>query len=72
MKRPQTVAVDAQCVDEAAMHRADYVHPRSGSKVWQFYLPAPPDLIPHFGSLWACRKSLGTTDLQEANARAKQ
>jgi integrase len=72
MKRPKTADVDAQCVDDAAMHRADYVHPRAGSKVWQFYLPAPPDLIAHFGSQWACRKSLGTTDLREANARAKQ
>lgn len=52
------------------MRRAPYVHHRPGSDRYQFALPAPPDLAHHFPSQWAVRKSLGTSELREANKRA--
>lgn len=52
------------------MRRAPYVHRRPGSDRYQFALPAPPDLAHHFPSQWAARKSLGTSELREANKRA--
>ena len=52
------------------MRRAPYVHRRPGSDRYQFALPAPPDLAHHFPSQWAVRKSLGTSELREANKKA--
>lgn len=68
--KTKTAAVDAKCVDESSMRRAPYVHRRPGSDRYQFALPAPPDLAHHFPSQWAVRKSLGTSELREANKKA--
>jgi hypothetical protein len=46
---------------------------RPGSANWQYWKPNPDDLLNHpaiGGKQWACRVSLGTSDLREANAKA--
>ena len=53
------------------MTRFPGVHPRTGTRKWQFVLKAPQDLLRHFPSGWAVRCSLGTADLREANDKAK-
>lgn len=51
---------------------ADGVYRRDNSTQWQFGLRVPKDLLPKFGwKPWAVRQSLGTSDLREANAKAR-
>ncbi len=47
------------------------VHRRSDSLTWQFGLRVPKDLASQFRSAWAVRRSLGTSELREANDKAK-
>lgn len=47
------------------------VHRRPDSIIYQFGLRAPHDLLAHFPGGWAIRASLKTSDLKEANAKAK-
>lgn len=53
------------------MTRFPGVHRRPDSVIYQFGLRAPQDLLAHFPSGWAIRASLKTSDLKEANAKAK-
>jgi len=53
------------------MTRYPGVHPRPGTRNWQFVLKAPQDLEHHFPGPWAVRCSLGTADLRAANDKAK-
>lgn len=71
MTKTKHEAVETYCVDVPAVYRAPYVHTRPSSTRWQFAMPVPPDVAHHFTSQWACRKSLGTSDLREANTKAK-
>lgn len=47
------------------------VYRRPDSNTYQFGLKPPKDLQHHFKGAWAVRCSLGTSDLKEANAKAK-
>lgn len=47
------------------------VHTRSDSNAYQFGLKPPDELRHHFPGRWAVRCSLRTTNLNEANAKAK-
>jgi integrase len=69
--KPKAQTVDAKCVDEDSMRRISYVVPRPGSNRLQFALPTPSDLSHHFPTQWAVRKSLGTSDIPEANRKAR-
>lgn len=53
------------------MTRFPGVHRRSDSISYQFGLRAPKDLLAQFPGGWAIRASLNTSDLREANAKAK-
>lgn len=53
------------------MTRFPGVHRRADSGIYQFGLRAPQDLLAHFPGGWAIRASLKTSDLKEANAKAK-
>lgn len=48
------------------------VYRRNDSAVWQFGLKPPKDLHHHFPGTWAVRCSLATSDLREANDRARE
>lgn len=48
------------------------VYRRPGSTRWQLRIKAPSDLLHLYPSGWACRVSLDTSDLREANAKAKK
>ena len=50
--------------------RAAGVHPRAGSSVWQWRIKAPAELQSLYPPQWACRCSLRTSDIKEANAKA--
>jgi hypothetical protein len=50
--------------------RAAGVGPRTGSSVWQWRIKAPSELQSLYPPQWACRCSLGTSDLKEANGKA--
>lgn len=54
------------------MTRFPGVTRRSDSSVFWFCLRAPKDLREHFSGPWAVRISLQTTDLREANEKARQ
>lgn len=54
------------------MTRFPGVTRRSDSSVFWFCLRAPKDLCEHFSGPWAVRISLQTTDLREANEKARQ
>lgn len=71
MKVSKTVPASEQCVRTADMKPHPGVYRRPGSNRWQFQLQTPADLRPLFASQWACRLSLGTAELAEANAHAK-
>lgn len=58
-------------MNQAAVTRFPGVHRRPDSVIYQFGLRAPQDLLAHFPSGWAIRASLKTSDLKEANAKAK-
>jgi hypothetical protein len=47
------------------------VHRRADSGIYQFGLRAPADLLQPFPKGWVARHSLGTSDLREANDKAK-
>ncbi len=47
------------------------MHRRADSGIYQFGLRAPQDLLANFPGGWAIRTSLKTSDLKEANAKAK-
>lgn len=46
------------------------VHPRPGSRNWQWKIKSPDDLRDVYPSEWAHRQSLGTADLRAANLQA--
>lgn len=46
------------------------VHPRPGSRNWQWKIKTPDDLRDVYPSEWAHRQSLGTADLSAANLQA--
>ena len=50
--------------------RAAGVHKRTASSVWQWVIKTPNELQSLYPTQWACRWSLGTSDLKEANAKA--
>lgn len=58
-------------MNQAAVTRFPGVHRRPDSVIYQFGLRAPQDLLAHFPGGWAIRTSLKTSDLKEANAKAK-
>ena len=58
-------------MNQATVTRFPGVHRRPDSVIYQFGLRAPQDLLVHFPSGWAIRASLKTSDLKEANAKAK-
>lgn len=58
-------------VNQATVTRFPGVQRRADSGLYQFGLRAPKDLLAHFPSGWAIRASLKTSDLREANAKAK-
>ena len=58
-------------MNQATVTRFPGVHRRADSGIYQFGLRAPQDLLAHFPSGWAIRASLKTSDLKEANAKAK-
>lgn len=53
------------------MTRFPGVQRRADCGIYQFGLRAPKDLLAHFPGGWATRVSLKTSDLREANAKAK-
>lgn len=63
--------MSAHCVRTADVKPFPGVYLRPGSNRYQFQLQAPTDLRHLFRSQWACRVSLGTSELMEANAKAK-
>lgn len=71
-KTQKTPTVYVQCVRDTDVTPFPNVYRRAGTSRWQFALPAPRDLSHHFKTQWACRTSLGTSDLREANAKAKE
>lgn len=71
MNGSKTVPASEQCVRTADMKPHPGVYRRPGSNRWQFQLQAPTDLRHLFASQWACRMSLGTAELAQANAKAK-
>lgn len=71
MKGSKAVSASEQCVRTAEVKPHPGVYRRPGSNRWQFQLQAPTDLRHLFASQWACRMSLGSADLAEANAKAK-
>ena len=58
-------------MNQATVTRFPGVQRRADSGIYQFGLRAPKDLLVHFPSGWAIRASLKTSDLREANAKAK-
>lgn len=58
-------------MNQATVTRFPGVHRRADSGIYQFGLRAPQDLLAHFPGGWAIRTSLKTSDLKEANAKAK-
>lgn len=58
-------------MNQATVTRFPGVHRRADSGIYQFGLRAPQDLLAHFPGGWAIRASLKTSDLKEANAKAK-
>ena len=58
-------------MNQATVTRFPGVHRRADSGIYQFGLRAPQDLLAHFPGGWATRASLKTSDLKEANAKAK-
>ena len=58
-------------MNQATVTRFPCVQRRADCGVYQFGLLAPKDLLAHFPSGWAVRASLKTSDLREANAKAK-
>ena len=58
-------------MNTATVTRFPGVHRRPDSGIYQFGLRAPQDLLAHFPGGWAIRTSLKTSDLREANAKAK-
>ena len=58
-------------VNSSTVTRFPGVHRRSDSISYQFGLRAPKDLLAQFPGGWAIRASLNTSDLREANAKAK-
>ena len=58
-------------VIQATVTRFPGVQRRADSGIYQFGLRAPKDLLAHFPGGWATRVSLKTSDLREANAKAK-
>lgn len=71
-KSPKTPTVYAQCVRDTDVTPFPNVYRRPGTSRWQFALQAPRDLAHHFKTQWACRVSLGTSELREANTKAKE
>ena len=58
-------------MNKATVTRFPGVHRRADSGIYQFGRRAPQDLLAHFPGGWAIRASLKTSDLKEANAKAK-
>nr|WP_172727694.1 site-specific integrase [uncultured Acidovorax sp.] len=58
-------------MNSSTVTRFPGVHRRSDSISYQFGLRAPKDLLAQFPGGWAIRASLNTSDLREANAKAK-
>jgi hypothetical protein len=58
-------------VTKPAVIRFQGVQRRADSVIYQFVLKAPADLRAHFPTGWAARQSLKTSDLREANDKAK-
>ena len=58
-------------MNSSTVTRFPGVHCRSDSISYQFGLRAPKDLLAQFPGGWAIRASLNTSDLREANAKAK-
>ncbi|KJK23290.1 hypothetical protein UB46_16460 [Burkholderiaceae bacterium 16] len=54
------------------MKKATGVYSRTGSSIWQWRIGTPKDLRHLYMSDWAHRRSLGTSDLREANLKATQ
>ena len=58
-------------MNQATVTRFPGVQRRADCGIYQFGLRAPKDLLAHFPGGWATRVSLKTSDLREANAKAK-
>jgi hypothetical protein len=59
--------------DDPNMKPLPCVRRRGTSPIWHYWKPNPDDLLSHpaiGGQQWACRISLQTVDLKEANAKA--
>ena len=71
MKGSKAVSVSSECVRTTDVKPHPGVTRRPGTNRYQFQLQTPTDLRHLIRSQWACRTSLGTADLLEANAKAK-
>jgi hypothetical protein len=55
---------------EGSMRKAKGVSTRNGSRIYQWAIKTPKDLLVDGAKPWACRVSLGTEDLATANRKA--